>query len=129
MTHVREVGRTGDRNLHWRVSGPAGIDVEWDAELTALTPNEVIAWKSVPGAAVESSGIVRFEPGEKGGTRIDVRLSYNPIAGAAGHAIATLLGAHPKKQLDDDLLRFKSLMEHGKATGHETVRIEDLPPA
>jgi hypothetical protein len=37
--------------------------------------------------------------------------------------------AHPKKQLDDDLLRFKSLIERGKATGAEgTVGKEEVAP-
>ena len=33
--------------------------------------------------------------------------------------VAALLGADPKRQLDDDLLRLKSLLERGKASGHE----------
>jgi uncharacterized membrane protein len=33
--------------------------------------------------------------------------------------VAALLGADPKQQLDDDLLRLKSLLERGKATGRE----------
>jgi hypothetical protein len=55
-------------------------------------------------------------------------MSYRPPAGALGHAIATLLGANPKRQMDDDMLRFKSLLEQGKATGHESVKRDDLLP-
>jgi uncharacterized membrane protein len=117
MTHVRDVRPIGADRWHWIVGGPAGVAVEWDAELTDLVPNQVIAWRSAEAAQVESSGVVRFEP-EQGGTRIDVRMSYNPPAGALGHAIAGLFGANAKKQMDDDLLRFKSLLERGKATGH-----------
>jgi len=36
--------------------------------------------------------------------------------GALGHAVAALLGADPKKQLDEDLLRLKSLLEREKAS-------------
>jgi uncharacterized membrane protein len=114
MSHVRAVRRTGEGRWHWVVDGPAGAATEWDAEVTAFEPDEVVAWRTVPGARVESAGIVRFED-ERDGTRLDVRLSYNPPAGAIGHALAVLLGADPKHRMDDDLLRLKSLLERGKA--------------
>jgi uncharacterized membrane protein len=122
MIHVREVRRAADGRWHWTVDGPASTTVEWDAEVSAFVPNEVVAWKTVPGAAVASSGIAKFED-EGGGTRLDVRLSYNPPAGAIGHGLAVVLRADPKRQLDDDLLRLKSLLEHGRAEG---VRREEL---
>jgi uncharacterized membrane protein len=39
---------------------------------------------------------------------------YNPVGGAVGHAIARLFRADPKHQMDDDLLRMKTLLETGK---------------
>lgn len=130
MTHVRDVAPLGERNRRWRwtVEGPAGAPVSWDAEITEYAPNQVIAWKSVAGAPIAHAGVVRFEP-DRSGTRVSVRLSYNPPGGALGHALIAALGAHPKRQLDDDLLRFKSLLERGKATGFEgTVRKEAIAP-
>ncbi|MBZ4420908.1 SRPBCC family protein [Myxococcus sp. RHSTA-1-4] len=128
MTHVDEVRVSDDERSHWRVQGPAGTHFEWDAIITKRIPNQVLAWRSVKGTMVKNSGIIHFEPTPGGGTRVDIRLSYNPPAGAIGHAFAKLLGADPKKQMDDDLLRFKSLLERGKATGHETVTREQLAP-
>jgi len=128
MTHVDEV-RVGEQGRsHWRVTGPAGLRFEWDAVITQRIPNRLLAWRSVEGTAVENAGVIHFEPTPRGGTRVDIRLAYNPPAGAIGHAFAKLLGADPKKQMDDDLLRFKSLLERGKATGHETVTREQLAP-
>lgn len=123
MTHVREVHREADGRWHWIVDGPMGTTVEWDAEVSHLVPNELVAWKTVPGAAVASSGAARFEP-ERNGTRLEIRLSYHPPAGAVGHALAVLFRADPKRQLDDDLRRLKSLLEHGSAEGvhREEVR-------
>jgi uncharacterized membrane protein len=118
MEHVREVRITPDGRWHWRVDGPAGSDIEWVAEVTRAEPGELLSWRTVPNSVVENSGTVRFIS-ENGGTRVDVRLSYVPPLGAIGHAIAALFGSHPKKQLDDDLVRLKSLLEQGKATGHE----------
>jgi uncharacterized membrane protein len=124
MTHVREVRRAGEGRWHWVVEGPAGAAVEWDAEISAFAPDEIIEWKTLPGAVVESSGIARFED-DRSGTRLDIRLSYNPPAGAIGHALATMLGADPKQRMDDDLLRLKSLLERGKAEG---VTRDELRP-
>jgi uncharacterized membrane protein len=44
-------------------------------------------------------------------------MAYRPPAGALGHTIAKLFGADPKREMDDDLLRLKSLLERGQATG------------
>jgi uncharacterized membrane protein len=127
MRHVKQVRRISDDRYHWKVEGPAGIPVEWDAEISAFVPSQLLGWRSVPGALVRSAGKVRFDPDEKGGTRIHIQLHYNPPAGAIGHAFAKLLGADPKKEMDDDLVRFKSLLENGKATGRgETVTRDEI---
>ena len=90
--------------------------ISWDAELTRFERNEVIAWKSIEGSRIPNAGVIRFVP-EGRGTRIDVRISYTPPGGAIGHAFVAALGADPTRQLEADLLRFKSLLESGKATG------------
>ncbi len=127
MSHVAEVRKLTADRWHWKVRGPAGMTFQWDALVTRYAPNALLAWKSVEGATIENAGIIRFQR-EGEGTRLDIRLSYHPPVGAIGHAFARLLGADPKKQMDDDLLRFKSLMELGKATGRETVTRDALSP-
>jgi uncharacterized membrane protein/osmotically-inducible protein OsmY len=113
MSNVREVRDVGNGRSHWIVAGPADVPVEWDAVVTKLVPNEVLAWKSVPGSTIENAGIIRFEPNDDGSTRVQIKLSYNPPAGAVGHAVATLFGSNPKKQMDEDLMRMKTLIERG----------------
>lgn len=117
MSHLRGVTARGDRS-HWVAIGPAGISVSWEAQITQLEPSHLIAWQSVPGSIVRSSGVVRFEPDGKGGTDVHVQMSYNPPLGAVGHAVAFAFGVDPKKSMDDDLLRLKSLLETGRATAH-----------
>ena len=74
-----------------------------------------------------SAGIVQFLPGDDGGTRIDVHLSYNPPAGAVGHLVASLLGSDPKHAMDEDMVRLKSLLEEGRTSvGGETVTRDEL---
>lgn len=117
MSHVREVRKLSDTLYHWVVDGPAGIPVEWDAEVTADVPGELIAWRTVPGSVVYSSGVVHFEPDAYGDTRVHIRMTYRPPANAVGHTIARIFGADPRRQMDEDLARFKSYIEVGKTTG------------
>lgn len=127
MSKLREVKRVDDDRWHFVVEGPAGTTIGWDAIVTKFVPNECIAWKSAEGATVPNAGIVKFLPNEKGGTRIDIRMSYNPPAGALGHAVASFFGFDPKSGLDEELVRFKSLVEEGKTTAHgKTVTREEL---
>lgn len=118
MAHLIDVQRTSDRTSHWLARGPAGMPFHWVAEITSLEPNRKLAWRSAAGASVPNAGIVRFDRTPDGGTRVDIRLTYNPAAGAVGHRLASLLGADPQQALDEDLVRFKSLMEHGTASVH-----------
>jgi uncharacterized membrane protein len=112
MSHVVEVRDLGRGRSHWVVRGPAGSEFEWDSKLTEKARPNRLAWRSEPGAEIGQSGSVQFEP-HRGGTRVTVRMSYSPPAGAIGHGIATLLGADPKRQMDDDLARMKSIIERG----------------
>jgi uncharacterized membrane protein/osmotically-inducible protein OsmY len=113
MTHVREVRDKGNGISHWVVDGPAGVPVEWDAVITEQIPNQVLAWKSVEGSAIPNSGVIRFSPNADDSTQVQVRLSYNPPGGSLGHSLAWLIGADPKRQMDDDLVRMKTLIETG----------------
>ncbi len=113
MTHVRAVRLRGDGTSQWVVEGPAGRTISWEAMTTRLEPNRLIAWRTLPGSAVEHAGLLRFEP-TQGGTRILVTMSYTPPAGALGHAVARLFGADPKTELNDDLLRMKVFLETGR---------------
>lgn len=127
MSHVREVVLSGDR-WHWTVDGPMGVPVSWSAQVTQYAQNQLIGWRSVEGSLIGNTGTIRFAP-DRGGTRLSLRLSYNPPGGALGHALVSALGANPKRQLDDDLVRFKSLLEKGKATGRlETVTKQQVSP-
>jgi uncharacterized membrane protein len=113
MSNVLEVTNIDDKISHWKVAGPGNIPIEWDAEITKVVPDKMIAWKSVKGSSFAHAGYVLFEPNDDGSTEITVRLSYNPPVGAAGHAIAAALGADPKSEMDADLMRMKSMLETG----------------
>lgn len=127
MRHIREVRDLGNGRSHWVASGPAGLSVAWNAVVTRREENSLIAWKSEPGSLVESAGTVHFRPNRDGGTQLDIHMAYNPPAGALGHAIAYIFGADPRHAMNEDLVRFKSLIENEKTTvGHETVTRDDV---
>jgi uncharacterized membrane protein len=126
MEHVRDVHVSGDRG-HWKVRGPGGITMSFDTEVTRLVPQEIFAWKTLPGSTIEHAGIARFEEVGDGATRLSIRMSYKPPAGAVGHALATLFRKDPKTALDEDLVRMKSLLEDGKTRAHgERVTLQEL---
>jgi uncharacterized membrane protein len=115
MKHLKSVTVTGDRTSHWVAQGPAGHDVEWDAEIINEHENELIAWKSIEGSEVDNAGSVRFAKDPSGrGTFVRVSLMYHPPAGKLGALVARLFGEDPHLQIQEDLRRFKQLMEAGE---------------
>jgi uncharacterized membrane protein len=126
MHNVREVLQVAENRSHWVVAGPAGVPVQWTAEITRVVPGEVIEWRSVSDSDVRHEGSVTFETNGDNGTRVSVRLSYVPPAGAFGHAVASIFGADPKSEMDADLLRMKSMIETGHPP-HDAARPNPLP--
>jgi uncharacterized membrane protein len=114
MSHIESVRVEGNRS-HWVVSGPLGYRAEWDAQIITDSANELIGWRSLPGAEVDTAGSVHFRELPAGrGTEVRVALKYDPPAGKVGAALARLLGASPQSQIREDLRRFKEAMETGE---------------
>lgn len=117
MDHLESVQVTGDRQSHWKAKAPAGMRVEWDAEILEDEPNSRISWRSLENADVQNSGTVRFTPAPGArGTEVHVDLQYKPPGGAIGATIAKLFGEEPEQQISEDLRRFKQLIEAGDIT-------------
>jgi uncharacterized membrane protein len=115
MNHLESVTDLGNNRSHWVAKAPAGKTVEWDAEVYNEKENELIAWRSLEGADVDNAGSVRFEPAPEGrGTIVRVTLKYDPPAGKLGSLVAKLWGEEPSQQIEEDLRRFKQVMETGE---------------
>jgi uncharacterized membrane protein len=115
MNHLESVTVQDGNKSHWVAKAPFGKTVEWDAEILNEVPSELIAWKSLQGADVDSTGSVTFKPAPDGrGTEVHVSLSYQPPLGQVGAALAKFFGEEPNQQVDDDLRHFKNLMEAGE---------------
>ncbi len=117
MDHLESVQVLDERRSHWVVKGPAGTRVEWDAEIHNEIPDELIAWRSLPGSEVDHAGSVHFSPVRNDGTEVRVILRYDPPAGKLGAAVARLFGEEPSRQVAEDLRRFKQVMEAGELAG------------
>jgi uncharacterized membrane protein len=115
MKHLESVRITGENSVHWKAKAPAGTSVEWDAQLIADQPGKYLAWQSLEGSDIDNAGSVRFDPGPGGhGTVVRVDLEYSPPGGVAGALAAKLFGEEPEMQIDEDLRRFKWLIETGE---------------
>ncbi len=123
MNHLKAVRAIDDRRSHWVAKGPAGMEVEWDAEITEDQDSRRIGWRSLDGSDIFTAGLVSFEPiPEGGGTVVRVSLEYRPPAGKAGAALAKLFGRDPARQIAKDLGRFKQLLETGEIVAGQYAR-------
>jgi uncharacterized membrane protein len=111
MDHLESVTVLDENRSHWVAKAPAGMRVEWDAVIHNEIENELIAWRSLPGADVNNAGSVHFIATDEGQTEVRVVLSYEPPVGKLGTVVAKLLGEEPSTQVEDDLRRFKQVME------------------
>jgi uncharacterized membrane protein len=113
MSNIEEVRVAGDTS-HWRVKGPLGKTVEFNARTTEMSPERGIAWNSTNDNDVETSGQVRFEEVAEGRTRIDVTMNYaDPPGGRVGEVVADAI-SNPEREMREDLENFARQVERGE---------------
>lgn len=118
MSNLERVDVLDERRSHWVARGPAGVRFEWDAEIINDVRPTLIAWRSLPGADVSSSGSVQFRERERRGgvaTELTVTMQYAPFGGKAADTLAWLVGQSPSSMLREDLRRFKAEIEAQEA--------------
>ena len=114
MENVETIRAEGEHGV-WVIKAPAGRTVEVRTEISEDVEGKRIAWRSVEGSDIATSGSVEFAdaPGERG-TRVSLVMAYDPPTGELGRAIAKLFQREPEVQARHDLKRFKGLMETGE---------------
>jgi uncharacterized membrane protein len=122
MNHLESVKRFGGDRSHWVAKAPGGTTVEWDAEVYNEKEGEMIAWRTLEGSQVASAGSVHFEPAGDGATNVRVNLKYDPPGGKLGSLFARLFGENPQQQIEEDLARFKEIMEGGRGASASAGR-------
>jgi uncharacterized membrane protein len=123
MRHVKSVTVQDDLHSHWAVRTVGEKLVEWDAEIIEQRENEMISWRSTPGADVANAGSVWFTPTPGGdATVVRVSLMYAPAAGKAAAFAAKLLGRDADSEIEEDLHRLKNLLETGELPEEPVIR-------
>jgi uncharacterized membrane protein len=115
MTRLERVTEFAGGRSHWVARGPAGMKVEWDAEIVLEVENELIAWRATPESGVAMAGSVTFSAARRGrSAQVSVRLQYAPPIGRVSVFIATIAGANPAWTVREDLRRVKQILEAGE---------------
>ena len=111
MSGVESVEQIDDTLTHWKVD-IAGVEREFDAEITEQHPDERVAWNSVDGTM--HAGVVTFHRLADDETRVTVQLDWEPtgLAEKVGAAVGV-----DDMQVARDLEKFKEMIE---ANGFET---------
>lgn len=111
MKYIEEVKLTGEDTSHWVMSAPAGMKVEWNAELTRKEENKRIAWSSKDReGTITTSGQATFTELPNNQTQVTVTVQYAPPGGKAGEVIARVF-TNPEDRLETDLHNFKRMVE------------------
>lgn len=119
MENIEEVRMTGEDTSHWKVKGPLGTSVEFDAKTTEMNPDQGVGWNTIDGQ-VMTSGEIRFQEVQPDRTRVEVTMNYaDPPGGKAGEAVANIL-SDPEKSMSQDLENFAGIVERGELGGSES---------
>ncbi len=119
MSNVEEVRMTGADTSHWKVKGPLGKSVQFDAKTTRMDPKPGIGQNTTEGDLMTRDE-VPFEGVAPGRTRIDVTMNYSDLpGGAVGEAVANVL-SNPERNLKEDLQNFAKIVERGELGGPES---------
>jgi uncharacterized membrane protein len=113
MENIEEVRMTGQDTSHWKVKGPLGVSVEFDAKTTEMNPERGVGWNTVDGQ-VMTSGEVTFQEVQPDRTRVELTMNYaDPPGGKVGEAVANIL-SDPERSTRQDLENFARIVERGE---------------
>ena len=112
MSGVESITQIDDTHTHW-VTNIAGMEREFDAEISEQHPDERVAWHSVSGES-KHAGVVTFHRLDDARTRVMVQIDWEPsdLVEKVGSAINV-----DDRRVQGDLERFKEFIE---ARGQET---------
>jgi uncharacterized membrane protein len=121
MEGVEEIEQVSDTMTHWKIK-IAGVEREFDAEITEQRPDERVAWHSIGGAG--HAGVVTFHRLDDVNTRVTLQLETAPegVVETLGDKLGLV-----KRRAKGDMERFKEFIEsRGVETGG--YREEITPP-
>ena len=115
LKNIDEVSAIDERRWHWVARGPLDTRIVWDADIVDDQPQQMIAWRSVPDAAIEAEGAIWFEPLPKDrGTRVVLDMHFQAPGAVLTEILGKPTGDAPSQQVYEALRRFKQIMETGE---------------
>jgi uncharacterized membrane protein len=125
LSHLESVERRAGRRSRWTVHCAGASPLVWEVEADDEVQTERLAWRSVPGAPVDSATAVSIAPVDDGAsTRVRVEVSY------ASPDVERALGPRCLEGLADDLARMKRRIEAGETIARDKVEeasVESFP--
>ena len=113
LSFVEEVTQRDDTHTHWKVK-IAGVEREFDAEITEQHPDERVAWNST-GGEEDHAGVVTFHKLTDTSSRVTVQLDWK--AEGFLEKVGTVFGVDDHV-IKSDLKKFKAFIEdQGNANG------------
>ncbi|MFJ9338714.1 SRPBCC family protein [Streptomyces sp. NPDC101733] len=106
MDGVEKITQVNDTLTHWETK-VAGVEREFDAEITEQIPDERVAWATVGGEA-RQAGVVTFHHLADNRSKVMLQLDYDPEGFTEN--VGDRLG-FVKRQVAGDLKRFKKFIE------------------
>jgi uncharacterized membrane protein len=103
-----------------KLRGPAGVPVDWDLTVLERVDGSSVRFLA-ESAIAHVEGLARFEARPEQSTRLTLALTYRPAFGALRRSVGAAIGFGPSHRIEDDLMRFKSLLEQGRARGRDGV--------
>ena len=132
MKDLKEVQILSKKKSHWVIQLKSGLKVEWDAEITAEKPGEMISWQSLKGSAIETMGSVWFSPAPgTRGTVVSLYLDFKIPGGKLAELATLMTGESPQALAFTNLRRLKAYLEtgeiptiQGQSSGREEDQVE-----
>lgn len=105
MDGVEKITQVDDKRVHW-VTRVAGVEREFDTEITEQDPDQRIAWKSTGGTT--HAGVVTFHRVGESRTRVMLQMDIEPEG--LTEKVGDMAG-FVQRQVKGDLDRFKGFIE------------------
>ena len=127
MEGVERIDQVTPTRTHW-VTKIAGVEREFDAEITEQHPDERVAWRAVDGPS--QSGVVTFHRLDDRHTRVTLQMDHEPegFTEKAGEALGII-----ERRVKGDLANFKEFIEsRGREEGGwrgDVGRSPQTPPS
>lgn len=105
MDGVERIDQLTPTRTHW-VTKIAGVEREFDAEITEQHPDERVAWTTENGT--HQAGVVTFHRIDDATTRVTLQLDHDPqgLVEKAGDALGII-----QRRVKGDLANFKQYIE------------------